>query len=271
MDRERPFRSSRQQRGQSLTEVAVLCAVLVPIFLLIPILAKYIHARQATQQAARAIAWEATVSPDYKLPASGRQRDLAVDRYFGRADDPIVSQPQTGARDAAVGDVLMNTFSNQPLVRRGDLALVSYTSTSAGGMMKKISDVTSMFGSFPPNRNGLTQAQLRLDVQDLKSANGSAAAYLEPFDSLGLKLQATHVVLADPWNAAGSGLKVNSPRSVIAQVKPLVPSQHMAGIAKAFDGLSGIPMIGTLSRLDPGYIAPDVVPVDKLPAYAPSR
>ena len=62
----------------------------------------------------------------------------------------------------------MNTFSNQPLVRRGDLALVSYTSTSAGGMMKKIGDVTSMFGSFPPNRNGLTQAQLRLDVQDLK-------------------------------------------------------------------------------------------------------
>jgi hypothetical protein len=59
----------------------------------------------------------------------------------------------------------MNTFSNQPLVWRGDLALVSYTSTSAGGMMKKIGDVTSMFGSFPPNRNGLTQAQLRLDVQ----------------------------------------------------------------------------------------------------------
>ncbi|MBR7551336.1 pilus assembly protein, partial [Mycobacterium tuberculosis] len=57
MDRERPFRGARRQRGQSLTEVAVLCAVLVPIFLLIPILAKYIHARQATQQAARAIAW----------------------------------------------------------------------------------------------------------------------------------------------------------------------------------------------------------------------
>ena len=45
----------------------------------------------------------------------------------------------------------------------------------------------------------------------------------------------------------------------------------MAGIASAFDGLSGIPMIGTLSKLDPGYIAPDVVPMDKLPAYAPSR
>jgi hypothetical protein len=142
----------------------VLCAVLVPIFLLIPILAKYIHARQPPSRP-RARSPGSHRIAGHRLPASGRQRDLAVDRYFGRANDPIVSQPQTGARDAAVGDVLMNTFSNQPLVRRGDLALVSYTSTSAGGMMKKIGDVTSMFGSFPPNRNGLTQAQLRLDVQ----------------------------------------------------------------------------------------------------------
>lgn len=271
MDRERHRISLHLQRGQSLTEVAVLCAVLVPIFLLVPILAKYIHARQVTQQAARAIAWEATVSPSYALPAAARQRDLAVDRHFGRADDPIVSQAQTGARDAAVADVLMNTFSNQPLVRRGDLALTAYRSESAGGIMGKINDVTKLFGSFPPNRNGLTTATVRLDVQDLKGANGQAAAYLEPFDALGLKLQATHVVLADPWNAAGSGLRGASSRSVVAQVKPLVPTQHMAGIASAFDGLSGLPMIGTLSKLDPGYIAPDVVPMDKLPAYAPSR
>jgi len=271
MDRECHFTPRRLQRGQSLTELAVLCAVLVPIFLLVPILAKYVHARQVTQQAARAIAWEATVSPNYALPTAARQRDLAVDRHFGRADDPIVSQAQTGPRDAAVADVLMNTFSNQPLVRRGDLVLTSYRSDAPGGIMSKIDDVTRLFGGFPPNTRGLTTATVRLDVQDLKGSDGQPAAYLEPFDALGLKLQATHVVLADPWNAAGSGLTVTSPRSVKAQVKPLVPTQHMAGIASAFDGLSGIPMIGTLSKLDPGYIAPDVVPMDKLPAYAPSR
>lgn len=261
----------RLQRGQSLTEVAVLCAVLVPLFLLVPILAKYIHARQATQQAARAIAWEATVSPNYALPPTARQRDLAVDRFFGRADDRIVSRAGNGARDAAVGEVFMNTFSNRPLVRRGDLALTRYSSSSPGGMMDKIGDVTAMFGGFPPNRNGLTTATLRLDVQDLKGSDGRSLAFLEPFDALGLQFQATHVVLADPWNAAGSGLKGASSRSVMAQVKPMVPTGHMAGIATAFDGLSMLPMVGTLSKLEPGYIAPDVVPMDKLPAYAPSR
>lgn len=264
-----PFASP--QRGQSLTEVAVLCAVLVPLFLLIPVLAKYIHARQATQQAARSIAWEATVARDYALPNGARLRDLAVDRHFGRADARIVSQPRTGSRDAAVDDVLMNTFSNQPLVRRGDIVLSRYQSEGPGGIMSRIGALTSKFSSFPPNKAGLTTATVQVNVQDLKMANGGAASFLEPFDRLGLSMNATHVVLADPWNAAGSGLYGGHARSVSAQVKGLVPTTHLSGVARAFDGLSAIPMLGTLSELEPGFVAPDVVPVDKLQNYAPSR
>jgi hypothetical protein len=266
-----PLHCERTQRGQSLTEVAVLCAVLVPLFLLVPIVAKYIHARQATQQAARSVAWEATVAPNYALPAQARLRDLAVDRHFGTADAKIVSQARNGARDAAVDDVLMNTFSNQPLIRRGDITVTQYRSESPGGIMSRIGALTSKISSFPPNKQGLTTATLRVDVQDLKLANGGAATFLEPFDTLGLQFQATHVVLADPWNAAGSGVNVSNARSVKAQVKGLVPSSHLAGISSAFDGLSGIPMLGTLSKLDAGYVEPDVVPIDKLQTYAPAR
>jgi len=262
--------SPQRQLGQSLTEVAVLCAVLVPLFLLIPILAKYIHARQAVQQAARSVAWEATVSPNYALPAQGRLRDLAVDRHFGKADARILSRAQGGSRDAAVGDVFMNTFSNQPLVRQRDLALTRYVSGNPGGIMSRLGALTSKISSFPPNKAGLTSATLRVDLQDLKMANGGSASFLEPFNSLGLQMEATQVVLADPWNAAGSG-RTPHPRSVSAQVKGLVPSTHLAGISRTFDGLSAIPMLGTLDSLEAGYIAPDVVPLDKLQNYAPAR
>lgn len=261
----------RLQQGQSLTEVAVLCAVLVPLFLLIPILAKYIHARQATQQAARSVAWEATVAPNYALPSSTRLRDLAVDRHFGTADARIASRARGGARDAAVDDVLMNTFSNRPLVRRGDITVTRYRSEGPGGIMSRLGALTSKVSSFPPNKNGLTTATMRVDVQDLKLANGGTASFLEPFDTLGLQMQATHVVLADPWNAAGSGLNVGHPRSVKAQVKGLVPSTHLSGVGRTFDGLSGIPMLGVLGDLEPGLIEPDIVPLDKLQPYAPAR
>lgn len=273
MRQRRQPRLRGRQDGQSLTEAAVLCAVLVPLFLLIPIMGKYIHLRQATQQAARAAAWEATVAKDYTIPATARMRDLTVDRHFGKADAPIVSRASTGNARDRVDNPLLNTFSNQTLVERGDIRVDRYDNDPSKGILDRLGSLMDKLpGEFPPNKKGLVTASLSVSVQDLKLANGGAASFLEPFDQLGLRMQGSNTLLTDPWNAAGPGTAKNpTRRSVVGQVRTLVPSSHLSDAAKVFDSLQIIPIVGTISRFDPGYIAPDVVPVDKLEPYARPR
>lgn len=269
----RPFAGMARQRGQSLMEVAVLCAVLVPLFLLVPILGKYIHIRQTTHQAARAAAWQATVSPDYAIPNTAEMRNLTIDRHFATSDAPIRSRASTGNANQRLGNPLLNTFSNQPLMERGDIRVNAYKNDGVPGMLDNIAGLIGKIpGDFPPNEKGLVTSNLTVDIQDIRLANGSAAAFLEPFDTLGLRMQASNTLLADPWNASGAG-EGNRPhrRTVLAQVRGLVPASNLSKAGGVLDGLDVIPMFGVLSKLDPGYIEPDVVPYDKLERYAPRR
>ena len=54
--------SKLKQRGQAMTEFVISATyVLIPLFIAIPLLAKYIDIKQASVQAARYAAWEYTV------------------------------------------------------------------------------------------------------------------------------------------------------------------------------------------------------------------
>jgi hypothetical protein len=266
----RPIQAARQS-GQSLVEFAVLSAVLVPLFLLIPIMGKYIHVRQASQQVARAAAWEATVSPGYALPQTTRVRDLAVERNFGAIDDPIRSRVQGGATNAQVGNPLLNTFSGRALLERGDVRVNAYRNVSAPGIQDKLTDMMRLLpGYSPPNSRGLVTSNIEISTQDIRLANGSAATFLEPFDRLDLRMQASHTLLADAWNASGPGSGSRpGPRTVLAQTRPLVPMDKLDPLDSALNALDWLPLFGALEKLDIGYIDPDVVPYDKMERYAP--
>ena len=272
------------QSGQALTELAILSAVLVPLFLLIPVLAKYAHLRQATQQAARNAAWEATVVENHTwatlMDASwrDRQRNLLVDRHFGRADEVITSHAGTAPADAPVGNELMGTFSGETLLQRDGLELMPYGNGSAGHIAEALDTVTGIVealpGSFPPNENGLVTAEVLVRPRDLKASDGSPATFLAPFDALGLEFRASHTVFADGWGAAGGGLS-GSPsaghdRSVYEQVRAFVPTSVLSGLNEMLDDvgfLENIPLLGVPLRMRPGYLQPDIVPVHRLEAY----
>ena len=261
-----------RQRGQSLVEFAVLAAVLVPLFLLIPIMGKYIHVRQMSHQAARAAAWEATVSPDYALPQAARVRDLLVDRSFGAIDAPIRSQARGGSGSQPVDNPLLNTFSGRALLERGDVRVNAYRNVSAPGIQDKLTDMMRLLpGYAPPNSRGLVTSNIEITTQDIRLANGSAASFLEPFDRLDLRMQASHTVLADAWNASGAGSGSRpAPRTVLAQTRPLVPLDKLEPLDRALNALDWIPLFGALEKLDLGYVDPDVVPYDKMERYAPN-
>ena len=260
------------QRGQALAEVAILAAVLVPLFLLMPVMAKYIHLRQASQQAARAAAWDATVATDYKLPGrAGAQRNL-VDRHFAAATDPIRTNPPAPPAGARLGNVFLNTFSNQALLEAGDIRLRSYTDKTAPGFLNRISGLLgSLPGDFPPNKKGLITATVTVNPQNLKTRNGAPARYLAPFDAINLQMTDSHTLLADAWNAKGPG-HGNNPhrRSVNAQVKTLVPTSYVDGLDTVVDSLGfleSFPFIGVPLRMEIGYLEPDIVPHDRLEPY----
>lgn len=259
----------RLQRGQSMVEMTVLCLVLVPLFLLIPVLGKYIHIRQQAQQATRAAAWEATASRSYAVPGNAQVRPQLIARHFGAADSKITSSVPASSAER-LDDPLLNTFSDQPLLQRSDIDLGTYRNDREPGIMGKLTGVISRLpGPFPPNERGLITASMDMRIRDLRTTDGHAATYLEPFDTIGLRMRTTSALLTDPWNAAGAGISGNHPRSVKAQLRNLVPTSNLEEGSKMLQGVSSLPLFGVLGDLKPGHIEPDVVPMDKLERYAP--
>lgn len=273
-----------RMRGQALTEMAVLAVVLVPLFLLIPLLGKYAHIQQTTQQAARAAAWEATVTYDYEMDRldRARQRELLIERHFGHADAQIATTNETPPEDdVRLGGSMFNTHSDQPLVERADIVLSDYAFEDQPGL---VAGALSYFpdwlpGEFPPSRNGLVTASLQVSPQNLRYADGTPAdgRNFNPFDSIDLEFNASHTLLADPWGAAGAGVQDTAlhtrRRAAYQQVRTLVPSTNVSFLGDALDGLDWVPdilpVIGALKRLRPGYArhVMDVVPEDRLQDY----
>lgn len=281
MRRANPRANRRSQAGQALTEMAIVAVVLVPLFLLVPTLAKYFHMKQTAQQAARSAAWAATVTPDYEFAQldATAQRKLMLDRHFGTATDPITSQASNGVDADDVESPMMNSFSNHALLRRGDVTLAPYTNESGGRVTDIIEGFSRLFelipgGSFPPNRNGLVGAEVTLRPRNLVNADGSPS-FLDPFHGLDLEMTLQHTLLADAWNAAGNGLEGHAShgrdRSVHEQVRSMVPTSALDPVGDVLEDLEFLdilPVVGVLTRLRPGYIQPDIVPKDKLEAYS---
>ncbi|SIQ28932.1 TadE/TadG family type IV pilus assembly protein [Solilutibacter tolerans] len=263
----------RNEKGQALTEAVVVCAVLVPLFLLIPIIGKYTHIKQQAQQATRNAAWEMTATQDHGLANQAKMKALMIDRAFARADSPIRSN-SSGSATGNFDDTLLNTFSGKKLVLKQDASVTGRSEKSSPGF---ISGVISKFpkelpGDFPPNAKGYITVKTRIDIRNLQGRDGSPARYLAPFDNLGLQLNREQSLLVDAWNAAGSGApgtRSSHKRSVIQQVESLVPTSNLKELSKGLDAIGSIPLPITrrLKDLDIGYIEPDIVPIKKLERY----
>ena len=267
-----------RQRGQAMVEVAVLSAILVPLFLLVPTLSKYFHAKQMAQQAARTAAWEATVTRNYEFNQlnGARAAQLAFIRAHNFGDaDTVIRSNITGNTTGRLKNEMLNTFSNQELLRAQDITLSAYRNEAPSGIGKLFDRIGGLLeklpGEFPPNKNGLVTAEVTLKPQNLKTRNGAGASYLAPFDRINLEFRSHHTLLADAWNAAGNGLdgqpSASNKRSVLNQVRTVAPATALDGTGDFFEKIEGadfVPIIGPVARLRPGYVQPDIIPSDKL-------
>ncbi|MXV11887.1 pilus assembly protein [Xanthomonas sp. LMG 8992] len=253
-----------------MVELAVCAAVLVPLFLLIPVVAKLGHGKQMAMQAARNAAWEASVASNYQPPSRAVLQRRALDRNFADADAPITSRA-SGNGNGAFADQMLNTFSNRKLLEKSDLSITRTANSGSPGYMDNAAALVPRNfadSAFPPNRNGYVTAEVALNYRDLKTADGRPAHFLEPLDNLNLVDKRHQTLLTDAWNASGPR---SGPRSVVSAVRPLAPASYFAGLDRIFDMVKPLkpilPMVGSLGDLELGTIEPDVVPSDKLANY----
>lgn len=256
----------RGQAGQALVEFLVVALALMPLFLLIPMIAKYQDVSHATQMAARYAAFDATVRNDTAAGGWKPEAQLADEvrrRFFGTSEAPIKT-----------GDVAGDFNAHRNLFWRGP---------DGEPLLRKFSDVAVSFGRPPGagHTNGFATTQdmasfvlageLGLQSRGIYTANVSATlanlpaglSFYEPFDSLDLVMTRSTSLLLAPWTAK------NAPEieGRIMGAPGIFPAGKLQGIAVPVDALV------TVIELPAGLRGPklgqlefwrDVVPQDRL-------
>jgi len=285
----------RFQRGQSLVEVAIACLVMVPLFAGVLLLGQYMHVRQATQASARAAAWDATVSNEVMTPGGLPPKATAQIRMqalqFGKAETTMksITAPKT------LDDPMLKTFAGRDLVLANKVVLKTYSNDKSPALDEKllasIGGVTKAvgLGSFPPDNNGLITAEVHVTPEHLQGSDGRSLKFLDPLDSMDLDFHGRTVLLADAWNAQGSGEDAvgrgnkDVPRSVRAAIRPLVLSEMLGDkfdnafstVVGIFGSIPGLNDVWTVHMKSDQFVigktAPDVIPADRLTTYGKKK
>jgi len=273
--------------------MAIACIALVPMFIGVMLLGQYTHLRQQTQAAARSAAWTAAVSPNIVnnvggLPSQGGEQDRLRALQFGK---PAATLRNITAPNQ-LQDPMLATFAGRDLVLARKVTLGTFTNSKSPGVLERalepVSSITKAagLGAFPPDGSGLIAADVHASPEHLTNRSGRAVKFLDPLDTLDLDFYGRTVLLADAWNANGSGEdskgdNTNVLRSVRSTIRPLTPvdlvgSSWNKGISGIVNVLGKIPLIKDLitpgfNHFELGKTAPDVVPSDKLVRYGARR
>jgi hypothetical protein len=244
-------------RGQALTEFLVITLVLIPLFLLLPVIGKYQDISHASQMASRYAAFDAVVrnngNNSEKSPAQ-LQNELRQ-RYFGRAQAGIRSAPESGT---ALKDYWNDPFGN-PLIRNpADIALsfgASHGDRHADGYARasdnQLFPLASLAGL---STNGIYRANVAVRLANLPQGVRS----IEPFDQLDLTIERHASVLPDAWTAA-SPVQAEQRFGRMAPINEVMPEALISLAIEYVDlGKVDAPHFGNL----PAWR--DVVPQDRL-------
>lgn len=278
-----------RQRGQSLVEMAIVCVVLVPMFLLVGLLGQYIHVRQQAQAAARVAAWDAAASPQMiarvgGLPAKAGAQDRIRALQFGKVDTRFATRTTA---PATLTDPMLTTFAGRDLLLAHNVTLGAYKSDASpapmSGVLNELGSLAGGIGldGIPPDKRGLITADVSAKTERITAKGGAAMKVLDPLASMDLTFHGRTVLLADAWDARGPGENADGQgkndiaRTVRHTIKPLapfsaVPDSVSKGFETAMNVVAKLPLIGTVFGINDlvfGKTAPDVVPADKLVRY----
>ena len=219
--------TSRTQTGQALIEFLVVALALLPLFLLIPVIAKYQSIAQATQMASRYAAFDGLVRNEVQNSSKplDQLQDEVRRRIFSNSDAPIKTGDVAGDFKANQ-NLFWRTPHDKPLI--ANFSDVTVTRSQQDGhdgqtLSSKPGPFLLGFGGA-----GIGSAQVSVTLANLPSG----LQFYEPFDQINLMMKRSTSVLADGWTGKdpadveqkfapyAPGLAVLKPLSLI--VKPVM-------------------------------------------------
>jgi hypothetical protein len=208
-------RSPRRQFGQSLVELTVALAAMLPLFLAIAMLAKYQDLQQATIAASRLLAFECVVRSTACSPGSNSPALVAEvrDRAFGRSRTGIVTDLSGNAARLVTPDPFWVDRAGRPLIedpahitadvrrQRFDSPLslaAGVAERSFPGAVQLISNAAGP-GRFNLQMDaGLLEANVSVQV----AASAAPDGWVRRLAPMSLRLAARTAVLTDGWTAS---------------------------------------------------------------------
>jgi hypothetical protein len=247
--------------GQAMTEFLVVALAMLPLFLLMPVIAKYQDIAHETQMAARYVAFDGTIRGD---KSEGTLADEVRRRFFSNSNASIKTNDVAGEFDAHRNLFWQGPDNKSLLASFSDVTVSFGPSHGAtrGAGFESASDMTP----FP-----VVAQQLGLGSKGIYTANvhvklanlPSGLNFHEPFNAINISMVRSSSVLLNPWTAKDAGEAVGRIGSA-----PLVfPAGELAQMANLVsldvtlvDYLGGVtgPKLGQLDFWK------DVVPEDRL-------
>ena len=281
----RHHRHKRRERGQALVEMIVAgLFFLVPLFLAVVALGKFLDVQHTTNMGSRYAAWERTVwyegggqfdtinAPNRKS-ASQIHSELAVRVFNDRSRNvSVIADTDKNATTFANGtDPLWHDNAHVPFLRQFDQASTGIANSrpprdASGTALDVIGAVPlppSMTGSLVPPVPSDTMAVATVSLREV-ARDSQAYQRLWPRDGVwisqwrGLDFKATGGIVSNTWGANGS----RGTRDMVAQSVPTAQ-----GLGKAIDRVVGAGIKAwdsDVPDVELGKIAPDVVPGDRL-------
>ncbi len=287
------WRGPGQQRGQAIAEMIIASAfLLVPLFLLMTLLMKYIDMDVAAQEAARYAAFQRTVyMPSSSLrgatAATRTQQEIETAmrvRLFG--DPGFVNEQQSQNLNGFIVNPLWKDQGNRQMVAAQSASLNTLSDSAsgllqddaAGAVFGTIHALGSLVGAnigFNLDYDGLMAAQVSLTPANPQGPIGydNLATPSTLFEHLGLVFKAQDSVLADGWSAQGPDNNKQQIQSVMPLSGTLFTALNDIIKVADFGGTSGFGLFPDLSGLIFGYVpinSTDEVPADRLANYTPS-
>lgn len=269
-----PTKICSRCQGQALTEFLVLAVALVPLYLLIPVIAKYQDVAGEVEMASRYVTFESMTRNDaqssWKTPA-----ELAGDvrrRFFSNTDAPIKT-----------GDVAGNFRANQNLFWRGpdDAPLIADFDRDVAVSFGPAHQPNQSNGFTPANDgapfNGIAGTSTGINTADklglaskgiytgnvtVRLANLPAGLTMyAPFDKIDLAISRHTSVVIDGWQAKESAQVESRIDSGV-----LVPATELRGVAAVVNGSVSLVESGQVHGPKLGQLDfwSDVVPSDRL-------
>ena len=258
----------RAQRGQATTEVIVMSAVLVPMFLLVPALGKIADMNHAAIEAARYASWERTVAPE-AAKSDAQLGEEVRRRFFSNVSAFIITNEGTQAADNQRNQLWRDHADGWVLRNYGDVTLGVTNSGTPGNGAGLVSNLMGGFmsamgrfngnGDVGLNTNGLYRADVNVNVGSIPMAPLNAGVNCAGAQSndFSLCIRRHHVILADTW-ASGNSTQMQQ------RVQGLVPTSAFQRFSAITDLVANIPVLEEFGRFSPGYVAQDtVIPPDR--------